>query len=130
MHDTLLIADDSEHKKILMKGMLNRAGWTGEILEAVTTSDAKQLIDEREIGFALIDFYIPSENGPALIGYLKEKNPDAHIALVSSSDTYENTEAARGAGAETCICTSYPADEVEQKFMELLEEWNNPGDRV
>lgn len=123
MHDTLLIADDSEHKILLMNGMLNRKGWTGEILQAATTDDAKRLIDEHDIGFALIDFYIPRENGPALIGYLKEKNPDARIALVSSSDSYENTEAARGAGAETCICTSHPADEVEQKFMELLEEW-------
>lgn len=125
MNKTLLIADDSPHKMILMKGMLHRAGWEGEILEALTTEEAKKIIDEREIGFAMIDFYIPSENGPALIGYLKAKNPNARIALVSSSDKYDNLEEARGAGAEECICTSYPADEVEQKFTELLAEWMN-----
>lgn len=123
MHDTLLIADDSEHKVILMKGMLNRMNWKGEILEALTTEDAKALIDEKEIHYALIDFFIPSENGPALIGYLKERYPEARVALVSSSDNYDNLEAAKAAGAEQSICTSYPADEVEQKFTELLEEW-------
>lgn len=123
MPDSLLIADDGAHKIMLMKGMLHRAGWTGNILEAATSEEAKRLIDEHAIGFGLIDFYIPHENGPAIIAYLKEKHPGARVALVSSSDKHENTEEARQAGAEACICTSYPADEVERMFDELLEEW-------
>jgi DNA-binding NtrC family response regulator len=120
---TILIADDSEGKIMLMHGMLKRMKWEGEIVEAKTTEDAKKLIDEHDINCAFIDYYIPSENGPALIAYLKEKNPNAHVALVSSADKVDNFDEARRAGAEACICTSYEADEVERAFVDLLERW-------
>jgi DNA-binding NarL/FixJ family response regulator len=120
-----LIADDSPNKMILMQGMLHRAQWKGEIITAVTSEDAMKLIDEHDIRFAFIDYYIPSENGPTIIKYLKKKNPDAHIALVSSADNTENFDEARNAGAELCICTSYPADEVEKMFTDVLADWKN-----
>lgn len=122
MH-SLLIADDNPNKMLMMQGMLFKAGWTGDVLTAVTTDEAKSLIDTHDIGFGLIDFYIPEENGPAIISHLKNKSPHARIALVSSSDAYANQLAAREAGAETCICTTHEADEVEKVFKDLLGEW-------
>lgn len=124
MSSKLLIADDNPSKIILMQGMLFRGKWEGEIVTAATSDDAKKLIDEHDIDFAFVDFYIPSENGPAIIKYLKAKNPDSHIALVSSSDAIENFDAAKKAGAELCICTTHPADEVERIFVDVLEEWS------
>lgn len=125
MKHTLLIADDSPHKVMLMQGMLHRMKWEGDVLTATTTEDAKKLIDAHDIACAFIDYYIPNENGPAVIAYLKSKNPNAHIALVSSADKQDNFDEAKAAGAETCICTSYEADEVERKFVEVLEEWTS-----
>lgn len=120
---SILIADDNPNKMLMIQGMLFKAGWTGEVLTAATSDDAKKLIDAHDIGFGLIDFYIPKENGPAIIAHLKNKNPSARIALVSSSDAYANQLAAREAGAETCICTTHEADEVESAFKNLLAEW-------
>ena len=120
---TLLIADDSPHKTLLMQGMLHRGGWNGDVVIAATSEDAKKLIDEHEVGFAFVDFYIPSDNGPAIMRYLKEKRPSARVALVSSSDKYENRVEAEEAGAEACICTSYEADEVEKAFADIIAEW-------
>ncbi len=122
---TFLIADDNSGKMMLMQGMLFRGKWEGEIVTAATSEDAKKLIDEQDIGFAFIDFYIPSENGPAIIAHLKAKNPHAHIALVSSTDAIENFDAAKKAGAELCICTTHPADEVERIFIDVISEWKN-----
>lgn len=119
----LLIADDNAHKTMLMQGMLHRMKWKGDVLIATTTEDAKKLIDEQEIGFGLIDYYIPTENGPSVIAYLKSKNPNARIALVSSSDKIANFDEAKAVGAEACICTGYEADEVERKFVEVLNDW-------
>lgn len=121
---TFLIADDSPLKRMLLQGMLKKHGWSGEIVTATTTEDAMREIDQHpDIGFAFIDYYMPSKNGPAVIAYLKHKNPTARIALVSSADNHENETEAREAGAETAICTSYPADEVEQRLKEVLGEW-------
>lgn len=124
MTPALLIADDSPQKTMLMEGMLLRHGWKGEIFTATTTEAAIALIDVHpQIRFGLIDFYIPSAHGPAVIEYLTKKHADARVALVSSSDNYENQEAAKAAGAEACICTSYEPEEVEMAFGNLLGDW-------
>lgn len=119
---TLLIADDSRAKIDLIVAMLGRFHWRGDAIVAMTTEQAEELMWE-DVGYAFIDYYIPSKNGPALMKFLKEKNPNIRIALVSSSDKPENFEAARKAGAEACICTSWTADRVESKFEEVLKSW-------
>ena len=119
----LLIADDSQNKIMLIQGMLFRHEWKGDVVIAKTTDEAKHLIDTNDITQVFIDYYIPSQHGPAVIAYLKAKNPHTRIALVSSSDKSENCDEAKVAGAETCVCTSYPADEVERMFATLLSEW-------
>lgn len=118
-----LIADDSPRKIELMRAMLNHFGWVSEPLIAMTSEQAMALIDAEDISHAFIDYYIPTQNGPAIIAYLKAKNPHAHIALVSSSDKKENIDQACKAGAEVCICTSYTSDEVERAFDEILQSW-------
>lgn len=123
MMSALLIADDSEQKIALLQLMLRHAKWQGEVLIAKTTEEAADLIATHDIGFGLIDYYIPSQNGPFIIRALKEKNPDARVALVSSADNKKNFDEAKEAGAETCICTTYASDEVEREFMTLLSDW-------
>ncbi len=126
MRESLLIADDSAEKMALMQHFLQKARWDGPILLAETSDDAMLIIDENpDIGFGLIDFYIPSQNGPTIIHHLKSVNPSARIALVSSSSQQKNVEEARMAGAEAFICTTHPGDQVETAMMELLEEWKS-----
>jgi DNA-binding NarL/FixJ family response regulator len=125
MSSIFLIADDSPQKILMLTHFLKKAKWDGPILTAATTEDAMQLIDDHpEIGFAFIDYYMPSENGPAVIRHLRSINPSARIALVSSSDKQSNFDDATTAGAEACICTTYQSDLVEKTVMELLEEWH------
>lgn len=126
MRQPLLIADDTLQKITLMQHFLQKARWDGPILIAQTSDDAMLIIDENpDIGFGLIDFYIPLHNGPSIIHHLKSANPLARVALVSSSNQQQNCDEARLAGAEACICTTFRSDEVERRMMELLEEWKN-----
>lgn len=125
MTKTLLIADDSPGKIAMLHMLLKRAKWDGSILIAHTTEEAMKLIAAHpDIGFGLIDYYMPSENGVAVMRALKEKNPNAHIALVSSSDRRDNQDEARAAGAEACVCTTYRSEDVERTVMALLEGWS------
>ena len=124
MMPRLLIADDSMKKIQLLQEYLRIADWKGEALIVHTTEDAMQAMDsDPTIGFAFIDYYMPSANGPAVIAYIKQKNPHAHVALVSSGNSQKNFEEARQAGAEACICTSDRADDVERAIVGLIEEW-------
>lgn len=119
-----LIADDSEGKRLMLQGFLKHMHWAGEIFTANTTEEAKRVIQAHpEIGFAFVDYEMPTEQGPAVIAALKKSNPKARIALVSSSDSKHYEDDAKAAGAEACICTSYESDLVEKTLKELLESW-------
>ena len=120
---TFLIVDDSPQKIMLMQSMLHRHGWKGTTLIASTTEEAEEMIDTQDIEYGFIDYFIPSENGPAIIRYLKEKNPTARIALVSSSNNPGRNAEAKNAGVEVCICTSDEMDTVEKAFRDLLKNW-------
>lgn len=121
---TFLIADDSCEKILLLRHMLKRAHWEGRLLIAETTEQAKILIDANsDIGAAFIDYYIPSENGPSVIAYLRDKCPQSRIALISSADNADNSARAIRAGAEAAVCTTHQSDVVEREILTLLEAW-------
>ncbi len=121
---SLLIADDSPGKIDMLRHYLKKAMWQGTILVAHTTEEAELLMKAHDdIGFGLIDFYMPSKNGPYVIRALKEKNPGARCALVSSSEQQENIDAAMKAGAEAFVCSTWDDERVEGAMMGLLKEW-------
>ena len=120
---SFLIADDSPRKTQMLRTFLTHAGWTGEVLTAATTEEAIDLIDSHSIEYAFVDYFIPSRNGPTVIAHLKSLPPPARIALVSSTDSRNNTDEALRAGAETFVCTSWESDRVERTLLALLEEW-------
>jgi CheY-like chemotaxis protein len=122
MERVFLIADDNPGKLMMLRGILHMAGWKGEVLTADSTEEAIEQIDKvPAIDAAFIDYYMPSENGPAVIRHLRMKFPEAKIALVSSADNKENAKKAREAGADTVLCTSLV--DSEEHIKETLRRW-------
>lgn len=118
---TFLIADDSSEKIFMLQKFLKRAKWQGEILIARTCQEAYHVIDTHDdISAAFVDYYIPKDNGPAIIKALKKKFPLCKIALVSSSDNAKNATEAREAGAEEVICTTHHSDYVEAQLLAFV----------
>lgn len=120
---TFFIADDSQAKIMMLTALVKHAKIADEIVVAHTTEEAKKMINEHTFTYAFIDYEMPSENGPAVISYLREKQPNVFIALETSADSEEYERNARDAGATEFICTSYPADEVAAKVNDVLEKW-------
>lgn len=119
-----LLADDSDAKAMMLEALIKKSKLDVEILRARTTEEANKLINENpDIAFAFVDYEMPSELGPAIIAHLKEINPKARIALVSSGNIEHYRQNAEEAGAEAYICTSFEADIVEKNLSELLESW-------
>lgn len=108
----------------MLRQYLKRAKWQGEILVAKTCQEAYHFIDTHDdIAAAFIDYYIPKDNGPAIIRALKKKFPLCKIALVSSSDNAKNAKEARDAGAEEVVCTTYQSDYVEEQLLAIFVIW-------
>jgi len=117
---TFLIADDSPAKVILLISLLKHAGWKDEILVGKTTEEAEHLINHHSIHAGFIDYQMPMKNGPYVIRHLRKKHPEAKIALTSASDNPDFVYDAMEAGADTSICTSKEADEVERMVSEFV----------
>ncbi|MFA7681554.1 MAG: response regulator [Candidatus Peribacteraceae bacterium] len=125
MPKKFLIADDSDAKAMLLEGIIHAAKFSATILRARTTEEAMCIIEKQpDIAFAFVDYEIPTKEGPAVIRFLKEKNPLAHIALVSAveNDAYKNS--ALAAGAETYVCTSFDMQTVEDTLHNILQSWS------
>lgn len=123
MPGTFLIADDNEAKRIMLESLVKKSKQYAKILSAKTTGEARKLIEEHAIDAAFIDYEIPTEWGPEVIYYLKEKNPTAHVALVTSADSEKYKEEAEKAGSEAFICTSRTEEEVVAEIERVLGEW-------
>lgn len=118
---TLLIADDSESKRHLMRAAAARY-WSGDVHEAATTEEAIALVSSLpDLQAAFVDYYIPSAHGPAVIAAIHAAFPLAKIALVSSSDNADNAAEARAAGAHAVVCSSHP--ESSRQLADLLVQW-------
>lgn len=124
-----LIADDSPEKIDYLLKAIHATEWDIEVVTALTTEDAYDIMRKRRVDFAFIDYYIPNDNGPHLIERLKNRNGDARVALVSSSKKPSNITEAMDAGAETTLCTSDPAHVLASQIDTLLREWMESNDR-
>ena len=123
---SFLLADDLDSKRTALRHFVERWDIDVDILEARTTEEAKRLIDDHDdIAYAFIDYEMPSECGPAVIAYLREKQPTAKIALVTSgsSDRYRND--GFNAGADEFVCTSLDQQTVERRLTDVLELWKH-----
>lgn len=118
-----LVADDNDGKRLMLEGFVKRSMPHAHIVRAATTDEAKRMIDAHSIDCAFIDYEMPTENGPAVITYLKEKNPSARIALVTAFDGDRYHDEALAAGAEAFVTTSHGSDELAQTLQNLLMVW-------
>lgn len=122
-----LIADDSLEKTKLLLAAIHATEWDIEIETAATSEEAYEIMKKRRVDFAFVDYYIPNHNGPWIIERLKGRNPDARVALVSSSKKDSNLKEALAAGSEATVCTSDPAHVVAAQLDALLREWASAG---
>lgn len=104
-------------------GLVDRALPEVRMIGATTTDEAKAVIDaQQDIFGAFIDYEIPTENGPAVIAYLRKKFPSCRIACVTGGgESYRRS--ATDAGADAFITTAAQADTVEKIILEILGLW-------
>jgi CheY-like chemotaxis protein len=81
----ILIVDDSKLARISLARAVSRTRPGGEIVEAVETTDALDVVRPGEIDVALVDFNMPGTDGLTLIATIREVYPVIPIAMVSAN---------------------------------------------
>lgn len=124
MSTVFLIADDVPGKQHYMKALLKRAQFPAEVLMASNTDEAIRIAGERpDIGYAFVDYRMPTATGVPVIRAIRDRHPSARIALITASEGERPKAEARDAGADAAISTAYPESFVTEKILKLLEEW-------
>ena len=118
---TVLVVDDDQSIRLLCRVNLELEGL--RVLEAGSTSQARELLRDEEVDVLLLDVHIGEEDGCAFLKTLRAEGSPIRVALLTGSVDLE--EAARCL-ADCVIPKPFPLDELTQRVRELA----GPGARA
>lgn len=94
---TVLIVDDLDDNRHLMRLMLQKAGF--DVLVAASGTQAIEVYRDKRIAVALVDLQMPDMDGVELLGKLRAIDPNAQVIVITSYGSIEKAVAAMKAGA-------------------------------
>ncbi len=102
-HMSILIVDDSPTVRIAFRRLLMKQGYLVETAESVADGYRKAL--QQHFDFAIIDYFMPAENGVALVTRLSKNPITRHMVSVIITGTYSDIviKDSLAAGAVECI---------------------------
>jgi len=95
----ILIVEDLQATSIWMESVAKKAFGECHVLLSPSLLEAKKVIDQQRLAFALIDLNLSDGSGLELIPIIREKNPDAYIVVMTIFDNDEHVFSAIKAGA-------------------------------
>jgi CheY-like chemotaxis protein len=118
----VLVVDDEEQDRLLMRGVLDGMGF--QVVEADTGVSAKQLLDERVHDFSLVllDSYMPGMNGRELLREVRKSLLTQTLPVIvisASSDPRDEIELLE-AGADDYLQKPVAAERVEARVRAVL----------
>jgi len=119
--ETVLLVDDDAQLRSMMRGILQRRGYT--VLVGETPGDAMLIAEQHptKIDLLLTDVVMPRMSGPELVRRLAALRPEMRV-LMSSGYTEEVLFDDRpGGGTPAFIAKPFQGDELLRKVREVLD---------
>jgi len=124
---TILIVDDEESIRVLLKRILETAGYS--TLQAGNGAEARKRLEEHEIELILCDVMMPGESGLDLIRWVKAQYPDTGIVMVTAVDDQKTARAILDVGVYGYMVKPFDKSQiiitvgnaVRLRELELLE---------
>jgi DNA-binding NtrC family response regulator len=114
----LLIDDDRNFHLALKFAFKKRA----DFFSAYNSNEALTQARKNLFDFILLDIHLgESEDGLALLGQLKELNPEATLIVVSGSEDYTLVRKALKLGADNYLCKGRDLEEVEHLLENAIQ---------
>jgi two-component system cell cycle sensor histidine kinase/response regulator CckA len=122
--ETVLLVDDNEELRRVVKRMLSRAGY--QVMEAASGAEALSHLDRGgRVDVVLSDVMMPEMNGRAVVEAIRQRHRDVRVLLMSG---YNYDAAVRGMaqrGDVAFIEKPFTAEKLLQKLREVLEPENH-----
>ncbi len=114
---TILFVEDEAFVRNVTCEVLRSAGY--QVLTAQNAAEAIRLYDARhsEVELLLTDVVLPGENGRALAGRLRRRDPDLKVLLVTG---YAEPTGTKGAAAEEFLAKPFSAEVLLKRVRGLI----------
>lgn len=116
----VLVADDDDKVRWLMKLNLTRAGY--EVLLARDGKEAYDLAEHEHPDVAILDVMMPEMDGVTLCHELKAHLPATKVMMLTVKGTEDDMQRARDAGADLYMLKPYSLAELLKAIQTLTEQ--------
>ena len=104
---TVLVVDDDSAIRFLCRVNLELDGWS--VVEAATIRQAREAIDDGDVGIVLLDVHVGSGNGVEFLAELRDSHPCLPVVLLTGSVGSPSLE---GADADAVISKPFTLDQL------------------
>lgn len=123
----ILIIDDEPDIRELVKDVLEDEGY--QVSLAASAAEARQQIKDKKIGLALLDIWMPGEDGISLLhSWVKREPPGFPVLIMSGHGTVETAVEATKLGAEGFIEKPLNTSQILQAVTKALGSKKTKGD--
>lgn len=104
----ILFVDDSPTTRFRFRRLLEESGY--QVSTAASSAEALEIAMQENFDIAIIDYYMPDENGDVLTAKLRHNPTTADIIIAVLTSTYSDKviQSALDAGAAECMFKSEP----------------------
>jgi putative nucleotidyltransferase with HDIG domain len=117
----VLVVDDQQAMRDVLREGLETTGYT--VATAASAQEARQLFDAGDrFDLALCDIDMPGESGVQLLSWLKEKDPDLAVVMVTGIGDAGTAVSAMLSGALDYVCKPFSLAEVRARAEKALDK--------
>ena len=114
----VLIADDSEFMRGILKGIVEKSNWKGsQIIEAVNGTEAIEKYEAEHPELVLLDIVMPEKTGLEVLQAIGS-TPQS-VVMVSSVEEQQTIDQANNMGIKKFIRKPFEADQVIEVLNSL-----------
>ena len=120
----VLVVDDNEHMRALMKAMLHAIGLRG-VLEAGDGSQAMHKLREHEVDVVITDLLMNPLDGLDFVRLLRQSPsspcPTVPVIMVTGHSTLHHVQEARDAGVDELLTKPVAARDLVDRLFQVVE---------
>lgn len=117
----ILIADDSEFMREVLREIINKNFSDHQIFEAATEQETVDLFKKEKPGLTLLDIIMPeNEEGIEALKQIKKADPDTKVIMISAVGSKKTMEKCQALGAPDYIIKPFDEAEVTKLLKKYL----------
>ena len=119
---SILIVDDEDAQRSILKGYLEKKGY--KIYSASSGTEGIKAVQNNLIDIVLSDFKMPDKTGLEVLEEVKKINPEISFVILTAYGTIEDAVKAMRLGAFDYISKPVDLDELDLMIERIIEHNN------